>query len=85
MTTTLSSKGQVVLPRQARSRLRLNPGAKLVCEVRGDEIILRPETPTIIEHEYVTDEISGLRVVKKSKGAPALTTEMVKAIMADFP
>lgn len=74
-----------MLPRQARSRLRLNPGAKLICEVRGDEIVLRPVTPVVIEHDYVTDEISGLRVVKKSKGAPVLTTDMVKALMADFP
>ena len=36
MTMKSSSKGQVVLPKQARLRLRLRPGVKLVCEVRGD-------------------------------------------------
>lgn len=85
MITTLSSKGQIVLPRLARSQLRLQPGAKLICEIQGDTIVLKPEKQHTIEREYVTDEISGLRVVKKGKDSPVVTTDMVKAILADFP
>ncbi len=40
MTTTLSSKGQVVLPQAARRRLGLKPGVKLDCRVDGNEIVL---------------------------------------------
>jgi len=39
-TTRLSSKGQVVLPRDIRDRLRLQPGEDLVVELRGDEVVL---------------------------------------------
>lgn len=85
MITTLSSKGQVVLPRQVRNRLRLSPGAKLICEVLNDQIILRPETPMVVSQDYIIDKVSGLRVVKQSKHSPVLTTQRVKAIMADFP
>lgn len=85
MTTTLSSKGQVVLPRLARTRLRLQPGAKLSCEVQGDQIVLKPVKAVAQEPEYVIDPVSGLRVVRKAKGAVPVTSEMVKSILADFP
>jgi len=38
MTVALSSKGQVVLPKQARARLQLRPGAKFACRIDGDSI-----------------------------------------------
>ena len=37
---TLSSKNQIVVPREARQALRLKPGAKLQVVVRGDTVIL---------------------------------------------
>lgn len=42
METTLSSKGQLVLPAQVRRRLRLARGERLSIEVRGESIVLRP-------------------------------------------
>jgi AbrB family looped-hinge helix DNA binding protein len=39
--THLSTKGQVVIPRRIRRRLRLEPGEELTVEVRGEEILLR--------------------------------------------
>jgi len=37
---TMSSKNQIVVPREARDALRVRPGAKLQVVVRGDTVIL---------------------------------------------
>lgn len=37
---TLSSKGQVAIPKAIRDQLNLSEGAKLTLEVRGSEIVL---------------------------------------------
>lgn len=40
--TTISSKGQVVISKEIRERLGLKEKNKLVEELRGNEIILKP-------------------------------------------
>ena len=40
---TLSSKGQIAIPKAIRDRLNLVEGTKLTLEVRGPEIILSKE------------------------------------------
>lgn len=42
METTLSSKGQLVLPATVRRQLRLVRGERLSIEVQGDSVVLRP-------------------------------------------
>ncbi len=84
-TTTLSSKGQVVLPRLVRSKLQLSPGMKLRCEIQGDSVVLTPEQPIRPDREHVIDELTGLRVTRKSADLEPVTSEMVKAMLADFP
>ncbi|HJT87984.1 MAG TPA: AbrB/MazE/SpoVT family DNA-binding domain-containing protein [Bryobacteraceae bacterium] len=37
---TLSSKNQIVIPREAREALGIKPGDELVVVVRGDRVIL---------------------------------------------
>lgn len=37
---TVSSKNQIVVPREAREALRVKPGVKLQVVVRGDTVIL---------------------------------------------
>ena len=37
----LSSKNQIVIPREAREKLRLKPGTKLLVVVLGENLILR--------------------------------------------
>jgi AbrB family looped-hinge helix DNA binding protein len=37
---TVSSKGQIAIPKQVREALNLNVGSKLTLEVRGQEIVL---------------------------------------------
>jgi AbrB family looped-hinge helix DNA binding protein len=39
-TTRLSSKGQVVIPREVRRRLGLKPGAELLVTTEGRKIVL---------------------------------------------
>lgn len=41
METTLSSKGQLVLPAKVRRQLRLARGERLSIEVEGDSVVLR--------------------------------------------
>ena len=44
-TTTLTSKGQLTLPKDIRDRLGLKPGDKLSCAVVGDDqIVMRRKT-----------------------------------------
>ena len=84
-TTTLSSKGQVVLPRIVRSKLHLAPGTKLLCEIQGDSVVLTPEHPRSPDKGYVTDPLTGLRVTKRPEKSELVTSEMVKALLAGFP
>ena len=84
-TTTLSSKGQVFLPRLLRSQLHLTPGTKLLCGIQGDSVILTPEHPHRFVREYVTDPDTGLRVTKASHDAEAVTSEMIKTLLEDYP
>jgi AbrB family looped-hinge helix DNA binding protein len=85
VTTRLSSKGQVVLPRLIRSTLGLAPGTELRCEVKGDSVILTPQGVRKKRREHVTDPVSGLRVTKSEPGAERVSSEMVKALLEDFP
>ena len=46
METTLTSKGQVTIPKHIRDSLSLEPGCKLIFDVNKDgELVLRPESP----------------------------------------
>jgi AbrB family looped-hinge helix DNA binding protein len=42
---TISSKGQVAIPKGVRDALNLSEGTKLTLKVRGQEIILSKESP----------------------------------------
>lgn len=85
ITTTLSSNGQVILPKLVRSKLRMAPGAKLLCEIMGESVMLTPEHSRPHTREYVPDPLTGLRVTKHAEGSEPITTEIVKSLLADFP
>jgi AbrB family looped-hinge helix DNA binding protein len=89
MTTTLSSKGQIVLPVVLRRKLALQPGDELDIrlELGGAEphIVIRRRALERRKMKIVVDSISGLPIVKGPRGTPKLTTEMVAQMMADFP
>ena len=84
MTTKLSSKGQVVLPKQARMQLRLRPGVKFVCKVQGHSIVLTPEHPVCEAACLINEPKSGL-CITKSPPEMKITSKDVRAALLDFP
>ena len=85
MTTTLSSKGQIVLPAAARRRLGLRTGARFACRVEGNQIVLTPAEARHGRPRFVKSELTGLLVTQGPHGAPVVTSEQVRALLADFP
>ena len=47
--TTLSSKGQIVLPRAVRSKHNLNVGMKFLIIAHGDTVVLKKVSPPSFE------------------------------------
>jgi len=41
-TTCITTKGQIVIPKDIRSRMGWNPGTRLQIETRGESVTLRP-------------------------------------------
>lgn len=85
MEITLSTKGQVVLPRAARQKLRLAPGAKLNCRVSGHSLILTPQSGQRAEPKLVRDPLTRLRVTQGAADGPRVTSAQIRAALADFP
>ena len=84
MRVTLSSKGQVVLPKHARTRLQLRPGTKFACRVDGDSIILTLEPRSRERPKLILDPTTGLRITK-SPPEVKVSNEDVRAALTDFP
>jgi AbrB family looped-hinge helix DNA binding protein len=85
METTLSSKGQIVLPKSARQKLGVRPGTKFACRVAGQSIVL---TPTIVfraKPRLVRDGATRLMITQGPVDAPVVTSGQVRAALADFP
>jgi AbrB family looped-hinge helix DNA binding protein len=80
-TTTLSSRGQLVIPMAFRRALRLKPGDRLRVSVQGGRLVLEPEHA---QPAHLVKE-RGRRVLVAPRGAPTMTTEEVKKLLADFP
>jgi AbrB family looped-hinge helix DNA binding protein len=85
METTLSTKGQIVLPQGARRRLALRPGTKFACRVANGSIVLTPKTLPQGKPRLVRDRASGLTITQGPVNGPTITSEHVRAILADFP
>jgi AbrB family looped-hinge helix DNA binding protein len=66
METTLSSRGQIVLPATARRRLHLSQGERLSVELREGGVFLRPlNSPR--SYEVEKNPISGLPSMVQQK------------------
>ena len=85
METTLSTKGQVVLPRAARQKLALHAGTKFACRIFAGTIILTPKTQARGQPRFVRDRVTGLTITESPPGFPSVTSEQVRAALADFP
>jgi AbrB family looped-hinge helix DNA binding protein len=76
-TTTLSTKGQVVLPKSIRERRRWGPGTRLLVEDTPEGVLLKPAPlfpPTRPEDVYG---------MLKYSGPPKTIEEMDAAITAE--
>lgn len=79
-TTTMSSKGQLVIPLELRRRLGLRAGDRFFCAVDGEKIVLVPETHEKAECRIGAD---GLPILTAPPGAPEMTPELVKEILSE--
>ena len=79
MTTTLSSKGQVVIPLEIRRKLGLSEGAMISCEIVDGKVILDPN-PNRAEATVIEED--GRPILVAPPGAPEMTPELVKEILS---
>jgi AbrB family looped-hinge helix DNA binding protein len=78
---TISTKGQLVIPHRFRKALHLRAGDKVSFTLEGGKLTLQRDEPgraRLVEKH-------GRKVLVAPPGAPPMTPEFVKALMADFP
>lgn len=85
METTLSTKGQIVVPQGARRKLALRPGTKFACRVANGSLVFTPKTAAAGKPRSIRDQATGLIVTQGTENSPIITSEDVHAILADFP
>ncbi|MSU25548.1 MAG: AbrB/MazE/SpoVT family DNA-binding domain-containing protein [Opitutus sp.] len=84
MTTTLSSRGQVVLPQNVRAKLGLRPGTRFEVSTSGEKIVLVPQSrPEKVR--LTRDRKTGLPTFHVPPGTPPMTSAWVRGMLADFP
>jgi len=85
MHTTVSTKGQVVLPGPLRRKLDIRAGDPLEANVENGRIVLTPRRKRAHRVKIVTDPITGLPVLSAGADAPTLTSKEVEEILSNFP
>jgi AbrB family looped-hinge helix DNA binding protein len=84
MQTTLSSKGQLVLPAAARRRLRLRQGERLAVELREDGLLLRP-VGSGRRYKPARHPVSGLPVMRaEDRPIRKVTAAEIAALHAEL-
>jgi AbrB family looped-hinge helix DNA binding protein len=73
-TTKLSSKGQVIIPKELRFRYNWNTGQKLSVIDTGDGILLKPS------HAFKNTELEQVYEILKYSGKPVSIHDMEEAI-----
>ncbi|MGI8604040.1 MAG: AbrB/MazE/SpoVT family DNA-binding domain-containing protein [Verrucomicrobiales bacterium] len=79
-TSTLSTKGQLVIPTRCREALNLHPGDKISFTIIDRKLILErhePEGAKLIRGKF------GRPVLVAPKGSPPMTVERIKAVLSD--
>ncbi len=75
----------MVLPAAARRRLGLKSGSKFACSIEGNRIVLTPAETPRGRPSFVKSKLTGLVVTQGPQGAPVVTSEQIRALLADFP
>jgi AbrB family looped-hinge helix DNA binding protein len=84
--TTMSTKGQIVVPKEIRDRAGFDPGDKIEVVLEGQIVQLRkPGQPEGRPLKIIFDKETGLPHFVVPKDAPPMTDEWVKQQLADFP
>lgn len=76
-TTTLSSKGQVVIPEEIRAQLGLEPGAQFVVIADRDVVIFKLLDPPSLK-EFAALASRARKVAKQTGMTPADITNAIK-------
>jgi AbrB family looped-hinge helix DNA binding protein len=79
--TVVGERGQVVIPKELRSRLGLKPKTKLLVVRRGDAVIMKK-----LDFERERRELEGLfkRVDKRIKKYGEMTEEEIDQIIHEY-
>jgi AbrB family looped-hinge helix DNA binding protein len=80
--STLSTKGQLVIPTRLRRALNLRPGDKVEVTLDGRRLILERRAPRgakLMRGRF------GRPVLVAAPGAPAMTTQSVNALLDELP
>ncbi|MGO9607212.1 MAG: AbrB/MazE/SpoVT family DNA-binding domain-containing protein [Candidatus Binataceae bacterium] len=80
--STLSTKGQLVIPIRFRKALNLRPGDKIELTLEGQRLILERGSRRAAR---LRRGKFGRPVLVAAKGAPAMTTESVNAFLDELP
>ena len=84
METTVSSKGQIVLPAAARRKLRLEQGERLAVELRDGGVFLRP-VGAARRYRVARDPLTGLPVMKSTaRSGRKVTAAEIARLNADL-
>jgi AbrB family looped-hinge helix DNA binding protein len=78
LTTRVSTKGQVILPKAVREHRRWSPGTRLIVEEREDGVLLR-QAPLFPRAKI--SEVFGM--LKRKGQKPVSIEEMNRAVMAE--
>ncbi|HEY9074045.1 MAG TPA: AbrB/MazE/SpoVT family DNA-binding domain-containing protein [Desulfobaccales bacterium] len=68
--TTVSSKGQMVIPAVIRESLGIEPGTRISVRQEGDRLILHPQTRAATQR--LIDKLCGL-----TAGGPSMSDELI--------
>jgi len=80
--STLSTKGQLVIPTQYRRALNLRPGDKVEVTLEGQRLILERRSSRAAR---LTRGRFGRPVLVSAPNVPKITTETVNAILDELP
>ncbi len=81
----MSSKGQVVLPKAVRTKLRLQSGVPFEVRIQDGNVLLVPDKPAKRKARIVKDPITGMPVLTLGPGAPIITHNEIRKLLEDFP
>lgn len=81
-TATLSTKGQLVIPSRYRNALNLRPGDRVAFSLKGEKLVIATAKAT---QARLVKGCGGRKLLVAPDDAPPMTTDAVKAILADFP